>query len=173
MEIYTRRGDQGKTVLLDGCKLSKDHPRIHAMGDIDEINSFLGLIKAQTKNSLIETIQEKLFEIGAELGNYKLIGLIKDKDWKELELIIDKESKKLPEIRHFVYSGKSKNSALFDVARTICRRAERSFVKYKKSGKHNANSLIYLNRVSSLLYILARKETMKAKKKEEYWTLKQ
>lgn len=172
MVIYTRRGDAGTSILCDGNVVAKDDARVHALGDIDELNSFLGLIKFYTRHRLIDKIQEKLFEIGAELGDYQLVGLIKQRDWQDLEKIIDKEAKVIGKITHFVYSGKTTNSALFDVARAICRRAERSYVEHKRKGKHNSETLRYLNRLSTLLFVLARVETKKAKKKEEFWVLK-
>jgi cob(I)alamin adenosyltransferase len=158
--LYTRKGDNGTTKTF-GCdqRISKSSAIAEALGSLDEINSFLGLVKVEADKKtakLVHTIQENLFIIQAEVAGFPK-PLPKGKV-KEIEKIIDDIEKKLPPIKTFFISGGTKLGALFDSSRTIARRAERRVVEVLEEGKHKISpeTLAYLNRLSSLLYALAR-----------------
>ncbi len=172
--LYTRKGDTGTTKTF-GCdqRISKSSDIAEALGSLDEINSFLGLVKVESEKikwkipgsefklkGLIHNIQESLFIIQAEVAGYpKPLGEEKVKD---LEKVIDEIEKTLPPIKTFFISGGSKLGALFDISRTIARRAERRVVSVSleknvnKKEKISKETLSYLNRLSSILYALAR-----------------
>ena len=145
-----------------GCdqRISKSSAIAEALGALDEINSFLGLCKVHKESvsfsEIIHKVQQNLFIIQAELAGAQKS--ISEDRIKEIEKIIDAVEKELPLIKTFFISGGTELSALFDVARTIARRAERRVVKVSEEGKQkiSENSLAYLNRLSSLLYALAR-----------------
>jgi len=166
--LYTRKGDKGMTTIF-GCdqKISKSSAIAEALGALDEINSFLGLCKVHKESvslklsavsfsEIIHKVQQNLFIIQAELAGAQKS--ISEDRIKEIEKIIDAVEKELPLIKTFFISGGTELSALFDVARTIARRAERRVVEVSEEGKQkiSENSLAYLNRLSSLLYALAR-----------------
>jgi cob(I)alamin adenosyltransferase len=165
--LYTRKGDKGKTQIF-GCnqKLSKSSVIAEALGTLDEANSFLGVIKSKTIDkklgTVINNVQENLFIIQAEVaGADKRITRTKV---LELEKIINQIEKELPPIKSFFISGASETSALFDFARTLARRAERRAVQVAEEGvaKVGPETLAYLNRLSSLLYALARQSAHKS-----------
>ncbi len=159
--LYTRKGDDGatKTFACDK-KISKSSAIAEALGSLDEINSFLGLCKIKTKDQdlemIVQNIQESLFIIQAQLAgaNKK----IEESKVKDLEKIIDEVEKQLPPIKSFFISGGCELAALFDIARTIARRAERRVVAVSEENLVNIQpeTLSYLNRLSSVLYALAR-----------------
>jgi len=166
--LYTRKGDKGTTTVF-GCdqRISKSSAIAEALGALDEINSFLGLCKVNKKtvnlqilntsfSEIINQVQQNLFIIQAELAGAQKS--ISEDRIKEIEKIIDTTEKELPLIKTFFISGGTELSALFDVARTIARRAERRVVEVSEEGKLEigVHSLSYLNRLSSLLYALAR-----------------
>lgn len=167
MSITTKKGDRGITSLCFGAPVSKDNIRLEACGTLDELNSFLGLAKSlikQKKNKkLIESLQGDLFVIGAELAT-KRVSLAKlrkriDKSYaSRLEnAICELEKKKVIKGSCFCLPGANPASGTLDIARTIARRAERLIVTLKRRGKlHNDSILVYLNRLSDLLYLLAR-----------------
>lgn len=164
--LYTKNGDDGTTKYF-GCdqKISKSSVIAEALGNLDEINSFLGIIKSQVREEdkkNIQQIQENLFIIQAEVARADK-RITKDKIL-EIENIIQVIEKELPPIKTFFISGASELSALFDFARTIARRAERRVVTVNDEGliKISPNTLSYLNRLSSLLYALARHEAYKS-----------
>ena len=177
MKIYTKKGDKGLTKILGGKTLEKSNIRIESYGTIDELNAYLGLIynsiKEEEVKIIINKIQNKLFVIGSLLAsdpdkkNIK-IPKIKNEDVIFLEKTIDNYEKKLPEITKFIIPGGSKNEALFNISRCICRRAERLCVKLKKG--HQIELIIqYLNRLSDCLFVLARYTNMQDYGKEIYW----
>jgi len=157
--LYTRKGDSGTTKTF-GCdqRISKSSLVAEALGSLDETNSFLGIIRAKnTKYSeLILEVQQNLFIIQAEVAGSTL-SITKEKI-KEVEDIVDEIENSLPPIKSFFLSGATETSALFDFARTLVRRAERRVVETKEEGKIKISNetLSYLNRLSSLLYALAR-----------------
>lgn len=169
--LYTRKGDGGTTKTF-GCdqRISKSSAVAEALGALDEINSFLGLAKVMSakngsvmelegKNvpfeSIVHGVQENLFIIQAEVAGFPK-GLTEEKV-KNIEQIIDTVEKLLPPIKTFFISGGTEMAAKFDIARTIARRAERRVVQVHEEGRTvGATTLAYLNRLSSLLYALAR-----------------
>jgi len=168
--LYTRRGDNGVTKTF-ACNqsISKSSIVAEALGALDETNSFLGLARAKTKekffkikgeeiqfSDLILEIQQNLFIIQAEIAG-SILNITKDKIYK-IENIVDEIEKILPPIQNFFVSGATELGATFDFARTLARRAERRVVAAKEEGKIKVSgeTLAYLNRLSSLLYALAR-----------------
>jgi ATP:cob(I)alamin adenosyltransferase len=151
-------GDQGKTFLLRGKAVSKADVVFDTLGDLDELNSFLGLAKCQLKNktykNLIEQIQKDIFQISAYLAG------VKENDFVELIEKLDKSllifQKKVGSIHQFIIPGKSLESANLDVCRAISRRAERSVVKAFEKKKINKSVVIYLNHLSKFLFFFAR-----------------
>jgi|ERR1035437_5599393 cob(I)alamin adenosyltransferase len=159
--LYTKKGDDGKTNIF-GCdqRLSKSSAITEALGCLDEINSYLGIIKTKVNDiknkELIHRIQNDLFTIQAEVAGADK--KIEDEEVKYLEEVINNIEKELPPIFFFLISGANEMSAHFDFARTLSRRAERRVVAVsdEKKTKIDSETLIYLNRLSSLLYALAR-----------------
>jgi len=167
--LYTRKGDDGKTKTF-GCdqRISKSSAIAEALGSLDEINSFLGLCKVKAEkeklilsggtyfSKMVHEIQKNLFIIQAEIAGSKMF--ITDEKIKEIEEIVDAIEKELPPITTFFISGGSEMAVLFDIARTISRRAERRVVGVADEGKIKISdkTSAYLNRLSSFLYALAR-----------------
>ena len=166
MKISTKTGDRGMTSLVCGRRVKKDNLRIEVCGTLDELSSFLGLCKNLLRNETtkrsITKIQRDLFVIGSEIAchrktAHRLKKKIKQGNVRGLELFIEKLEKGY-KARGFVLPGRSTSSAILDVARTVARRAERRIVTLKKKGiPINKYILIYLNRLSDLLFLLARK----------------
>lgn len=163
--LYTKSGDSGKTNLF-GCdqKISKSSAVTEALGCLDEVNSYLGVIKSRTNSekdkNIVNGIQNNLFIIQAQIAgaNKK----VKVDEVKKIEKIISDIEKKLPEIKSFLISGANEMSANFDFARTLARRAERRVVAVGDEGiiKIDSVSLTYMNRLSSLLYAFARQKAL-------------
>lgn len=182
MKIYTKTGDTGKTFLIGGQRELKNHPRLNAYGTIDELNSFLGLLRSKTKdkniNRLIFDIQNTLFSVGANLATdtqtTKLMDFAKISDQKisEIEEIIDKIQEKLPEIKNFIIYGEDELSALCHVCRAIARRSEREIITVNQEVKIDDNILTYINRLSDLLFVLARYYCMQNQKTDFLWVKK-
>ncbi len=173
MKIYTRRGDRGETDLLGGARVPKDHPRVAAYGAVDELNAALGVAAAATRHDdlrqLAQRIQSGLFEIGALLASpdAKLraksgIAEPAAEDVAFLEARIDAFETELQPLRRFVLPGGGPAAAAFHVARTVCRRAEREVVAVDRTEPLGATLLSYLNRLSDLLFVLARVENRRA-----------
>lgn len=169
MKIYTKTGDNGETGLFGGERVSKNSDRIEAYGTVDELNSFIGLalteIKDEEISKLLGSIQNKLFVIGSDLATpendktQKLnIQRLDEESFKELEKAIDYFNEKLDELKNFILPGGTKGSALLHVARTISRRAERRVVALQNRVNTGKNIIIFLNRLSDLLFVLARYE---------------
>ena len=162
--IYTRGGDKGETSLGDGSRVSKLDPRIAAYGAVDELNSWLGVVLADEPASnlrpLLERVQNELFDVGADLsvpyeeGDGRL--RVAQSQVDELERACDDWNAPLPELKSFVLPGGSGIAARLHVARTICRRAERDALHAAQEVDVNPLALVYLNRLSDLLFILAR-----------------
>ena len=164
MKIYTKTGDQGKTGLYGGARVSKSSPRITAYGEVDELNALLGLASVETthdpmKRTLGE-IQAQLFTLGAQLASPKdapKTEVITAKQVEYLERQIDAMDETLKPLRNFVLPGGTRASAVLHLARTVCRRAERSTVHLIEQGESvDKWVLIYLNRLSDYLFTLAR-----------------
>lgn len=171
-KIYTRAGDEGKTSLADGSCVDKDHERICAFGDIDELNSLLGLLitydlDEKVKSCLFD-IQHVLFDLGGELAIPDSI-VLDDSYTHSLEQLIDSYNATLAPLEEFILPGGTKEVAICHCARSVCRRAERQLVSLSKTESVNPASLKFLNRLSDLLFVLARVLTYMAGKDEVYW----
>jgi len=157
--IVTRTGDTGTTGLGDGSRVAKDSPRIEAIGTVDELNSTLGVILAETLpgavRALLTDIQHDLFDLGGELS-IPGHAAITPAHIERLEAAVEQYNAELPMLKEFVLPGGTRASALVHVARTVCRRAERALVALAASEAPSASSRIYLNRLSDLLFVLAR-----------------
>jgi len=170
-KIYTRTGDAGDTGKADGARVSKDDCLIHAQGDIDELNSFIGLLASKVDENalsqLILKIQHDLFNIGAEISLSQ--PLITAKDVEYLEQQLDHYNADLPPLKEFILPGGGEAASLCHVARAVCRRAERNLVTLDKEHGMGSELLAYINRLSDLLFVLARVLTRNAGEKEVYW----
>ena len=164
-KVYTKRGDKGQTDLLGGSTARKDSLKVEAYGCIDETSSFIGLARYYTKNKVIKErlkeIQNKLLVLGGFLasddkGKEMMKDQIKEEDIKLLEEYIDEYNQKLPPLTHFILPGDDEVAAHFHVARTVVRRAERRIVSL--ATQEDLNPLIqkYVNRLSDLMFVLAR-----------------
>ena len=158
-KIYTRTGDQGKTGLADGSRIDKFHSRIESLGNIDELNSIIGIILTEkipdNKKILLEKVQHDLFDIGGELsipGHF----IIDDRKIDFLEKILDEMNNELDPLKEFILPGGTKISSYCHLARTVCRRVERNLFKLAQTDKVNEASLKYINRLSDMLFVLAR-----------------
>ena len=178
VKIYTKTGDAGETGLFDGARVSKADPRVDAYGEVDELNAWLGLVRAQAPGgdleSMIETMQRDLFALGASLADPRK--RIADRVTKaaltpeaitRLEGWIDTLEATLPPLRRFVLAGGSSAGAMLHVARTVCRRAERRVVAL--GGDVDPAAIVYLNRVSDLLFVMARAANQRAGAPEIEW----
>ncbi len=165
--IYTRTGDQGQTALGDGQRVPKDHPRVAAYGAVDELNSVLGLLLATDPHGaeadLLRAIQNDLFDVGADLcvppTAEEAPGArlrVQPEQWRHLEAVIDRLNKPLPPLTSFILPGGSLPAAWCHLARTVCRRAERDVITLASTEVVNPDAIIYLNRLSDLLFVLAR-----------------
>ena len=158
-KIYTRTGDQGKTGLADGSRVDKFNSRIESLGNIDELNSIIGILLTEKlpndKKEILNKIQHDLFDIGGELSipNHMKIN---DKKISFLENTLDSMNKELPPLKEFILPGGSKASSYCHLARTVCRRVERNLFKLAQTDKVNEASLKYINRLSDMLFVLAR-----------------
>ncbi len=166
MKIYTRTGDSGETALLGGKRVSKADARVAAYGDVDELNAWLGFVRAGVLGSelmtMLELIQRDLFAIGSRLAdpegrvaNRVDKTAVTGEDVARLEGWIDQLETHVPALRRFILAGGSQAGASLHVARTVCRRAERSVVGLG-SAHVEPEVLIYLNRLSDLLFVMAR-----------------
>ncbi len=158
-KIYTRTGDSGTTGLADGSRQAKDAPRIAAMGDVDELNSALGVLLGEDLpaevRALLDDVQHDLFDLGGELS---IPGhpLMTEAQTARLEQAIKRHNAGLPPLKDFILPGGSRAAALAHVARTVCRRAERSLVTLGAADTLPPHAVPYLNRLSDLLFVLAR-----------------
>lgn len=179
MKIYTKTGDKGTTSLFTGAKVPKHHIRIESYGTLDELNSFLGLLRDQeidfnTKN-VLTIIQNKLFTIGSILAtepskdNQLKIPRITSEDIELLEKEIDKMNTALPEMTHFILPGGHTTVSYCHVARTICRRAERMISYLNDNEPVPETVLSYANRLSDYLFVLARKLSKDLQLEEVKW----
>src|SRR3989344_1950655 len=170
------QGDKGDTSLFGGAKVRKDECQVTAYGDVDELNSNIGFIRSLNKNneldSLLEKIQEDLFVLGSQLASATEnpnLPKLKNENVKFLEENIQKFEKDLPELRHFILPGGAQTAASLHIARTVCRRAERSIVELMKEKQFDDICIAYTNRLSDLLFTLARYVNMKENVKEKEW----
>ena len=181
LKIYTKAGDDGQTALFGGGRVEKDHPRVEAYGDVDELNAFLGMARAVEMmprvDEVLVPVQRDLFAIGALLATpdhekmrEQLVkARIDDQRIAELERAIDACEQELEPLRSFIIPGGTPKSAALHVARTICRRAERRVVHLAHDIELPALVVIYLNRLSDLLFMLARVANKRAGAGEVTW----
>jgi cob(I)alamin adenosyltransferase len=181
MKIYTKTGDTGETALFGGGRVPKDHPRVAAYGDVDELNSTLGVVRATEpgafRAALLEQVQRDLFAIGGHLATPDPDKVKKALEKAEfhassieaLERAIDEATGQLPPLRAFVLPGGSPKAAALHVARTVCRRAERSVVHLARQAPVPELFVIYLNRLSDLLFTLARLANHEAGNEDVVW----
>jgi cob(I)alamin adenosyltransferase len=179
VKIYTRTGDGGDTALLGGTRVPKDHLRVAAYGDVDETNAVLGLVLAEgagPDGDLLRSIQRDLFALGARLADPTAAvadrrekTVLTDDDVARLERAIDEHEAALPALTAFILPGGSRAGALLHLARTVCRRAERAMVTLDRAEPLPAVLLAYANRLSDLLFVLARAANQRQGSPEERW----
>jgi cob(I)alamin adenosyltransferase len=175
--IYTRGGDRGQTGLIGGSRVSKDHVRVEAYGAVDELNSQLGIARTQLTDAdlvdVVQTIQNRLFDLGAELATpavrRRTIPPITPEHVRALEGIIDAYEDALPALREFILPGGTEAAAMLHVARTVARRAERRVVTLARAEEVNPEILRYLNRLSDLLFVLARTVNQRTRRPDIIW----
>ena len=167
-KVYTRTGDEGITSLISGVRVSKSSPRVEAYGDVDELNAVLGIarihVRDQELGAILTEIQNDLFIIGADLASPPDVDVprITSKRVEELESLIDKLLEELGPLKEFILPGGSGGGAYLHFSRTVSRRAERRIVSLMKEEEVNQNTLIYVNRLSDLLFVMARIENIRA-----------
>ncbi len=185
MKIYTKKGDKGITSLFGGKKVPKYHIRVEAYGSIDELNSYIGLLRDQSIDESIKTtllkIQNELFVIGSSLATPPESKILKSgKERLQIDKInmdqisfleeeIDHMNETLPAMTHFILPGGHSIVSHCHIARNICRRAERRVVALSEESQVDDILLSYLNRLSDYLFVLARKLTFKLNVKETLW----
>ena len=175
-KITTRTGDAGETGLGDGRRVSKDSPRVHALGDVDELNSALGLVLAEEVPSelraALSQVQQELFDLGGELS-IPGHALLKRAQVEALEQAIERWNGGLPPLKEFILPGGTRAAAAAHLARTVCRRAERSVVALAEKEKAGAQvtelARHYLNRLSDLLFIAGRLLNRHAGRTDVQW----
>jgi cob(I)alamin adenosyltransferase len=165
MKIYTKTGDKGETSLFGGKRISKSALRIEAYGSVDELNSVVGICRASNPahqiDTILEEIQNDLFTLGADLAtpfdaNAKQIKRITGEDSTRLEKHIDAIEPSLEPLKTFILPGGSRSAAMLHFARTVCRRAERLVVHLSEEENIGEQPVIYVNRLSDLLFMMAR-----------------
>jgi cob(I)alamin adenosyltransferase len=181
MKIYTRTGDKGETGLLGGGRVPKAHLRVEAVGEVDELNATLGLCVAAVMDAEIRgrvvRVQQDLFSLGASLATPGSESgaarpgtpMIPERRVGEMEGWIDGASTEAPPLRSFILPGGTAGSAALHLARTVCRRAERAVVRLERQEPIDRNALAYLNRLSDLLFALARLENHRAGVADVLW----
>jgi cob(I)alamin adenosyltransferase len=180
MKIYTKRGDRGETGLIGGTRVLKSSLRVEAYGEVDELNALLGAVMARLTDGTIKDsllgIQRDLFAIGAQLADpggrvetKAQKAAVGEERVKELEAIIDKHEAILPPLRSFILPGGVEAGALLHLARTVCRRAERRIVALAQEAPLPPTMLVYINRLSDLLFVLARAANREAGVEEIPW----
>lgn len=172
-KIVTRTGDDGSTGLGDGSRVSKAGLRVEALGDIDELNSAIGVILCESLSGEVRDalawIQNDLFDLGAEVcvpGR----SLLQQGHLARLDRLIESFNARLPPLNEFILPGGTRAAALVHLARAVCRRAERALVRLAQTDPANAVGMRFLNRLSDLLFIVGRVLNQQASCQETYWT---
>jgi len=177
MPYYTRAGDAGKTGICDQSKVSKTSPRIGASGYIDELNAAIGLCRTACKDreihNILERIQNELFTLGADLctpldSTFNTVRLGKEQT-ERMEKEVDRIAEEIGELKSFILPGGTELAARLHLARTVCRKAERSMNMLAEKEKINPADFPYINRLSSLLFVLARLANKRANVKDVEW----
>ncbi len=169
--ITTRRGDKGQTGLADGSRVDKDSPRIQALGDLDELNAALGLLVVESDGAWqdsLTAIQQRLFDLGGEIA-LPGAAVMNAGHVAELEAQIQALNADLPPLQEFILPGGSRAAAQAHLARAVCRRAERTLWGLSRGERVNSESLKYLNRLSDLLFVMARHLARQASAEETTW----
>lgn len=178
MKIYTKTGDKGQTSLIGGTRVPKHHLRIESYGTVDELNSYIGLIRDQQisehQQQVLKEIQDRLFTIGSMLASdpEKSKMKIPDLHTEDIELLekeIDAMNEELPELRHFILPGGAQSVSFCHLARCVCRRAERICVHLSEESLVDDQVMVYLNRLSDYLFVLSRKLCFDLKIEENKW----
>jgi cob(I)alamin adenosyltransferase len=177
MKIYTKKGDRGQTSLFGGTKIMKNDDRIEAYGTVDELNSVIGMVLSHPLTTdgeeILQEIQHQLFILGADLATPQTkkakIERIGAQEIDRIEKWIDRLDEKLDPLMNFILPGGSPAGALLHLARTVCRRAERRTVTLKENEPISDECIIYLNRLSDLLFVMARYENREAGVQETPW----
>ncbi|RDE19894.1 cob(I)yrinic acid a,c-diamide adenosyltransferase [Motiliproteus coralliicola] len=159
-KIYTRTGDKGTTGLGDGSRVNKDDARIEAIGDIDELNSLIGLLNCELADEdplrdQLHEIQQSLFNLGGELS-VPGYALIQAEHIEALEQLLDQLNEELPPLKDFILPGGNRPASVCHLARSVCRRAERRLVTLSRDSDTRPECQSYLNRLSDLLFVCAR-----------------
>lgn len=181
-KIYTRTGDKGTTRLVDGSCVEKFNPRVEAYGTVDELNSYLGVVRSSlvmhvallSLDTVLEKIQNELFNIGSLLATekdevFKMLPLITEEQIKHIEHEIDQMTAELPELRQFILPAGHIVAAHLHVARTFCRRAERRSAEIAVKDERYSLTLQYLNRLSDFLFVAARWSNLKTSHPDVVW----
>lgn len=184
MKIYTKTGDKGQTALYGGTRVSKASARVESYGNIDELNSFIGMAKCEITDekviSQLKKIQFDLFTLGSESatptdkltlanGKSRLNLMISEEEIQELENWMDEYEPQLEPLQYFILPGGGKGATALHVCRTVCRRAERSLVFLNESEEVRPELIKYLNRLSDYLFVLARYVSKLLGDNEEFW----
>lgn len=180
MKIYTRTGDDGTTGLIGGSRVKKYDIRLEAYGTVDELNSYIGVIRSlyneEHADTMLEKIQNKLFVIGANLASDESASMIKKQlpcsiaDIEILEREMDLMITVLPSLNNFILPGGCQATSFCHIARTVCRRAERRIVELSERTEVDSNLIKYINRLSDYLFVLSRKISMDLKAPEILWS---
>ena len=178
-KIYTRRGDDGSTGLFGGPRVRKDDLRVAAYGDVDELNSALGVAREELPEgdlrAFVDALQSELFTLGAQLATPdasaapKEIPRLMQEQVDRLEREIDRLTGELPPMKNFILPGGSRAGAALHFCRTVCRRAERKMVELAESSPVPGEALAYINRLSDLLFVMARAANLRAGGPEIPW----
>jgi len=171
-KIYTRTGDDGTTGLGDGSRINKDSLRVEAMGDVDELNSVIGIMMTESVPAnlvgLLTQIQHDLFNVGGEICIPGYV-ILQQSSITELEQAIDSLNEQLTPLKEFILPGGTRTAAYCHLARTVCRRAERKLVELHRNENVTDISLQYLNRLSDLLFVMCRIINKEAGMQDVLW----
>ena len=171
-KVITKRGDDGSTGMADGTRVQKSNLVVKAIGELDELNSWVGLLcsldELNEYKDYLQSIQNRLFDIGGILTTKSKVPL-KKQYLLTLEKETDKLNQKLPDLDNFILPGGSKGSSFIHITRTVCRRTERSLIEAKGSEKIEQSCLVYINRLSDFLFVLARKVNLDSGNEELLW----
>ena len=177
-KIYTKTGDAGQTGLGDGSRIEKTHPRIGAIGTIDELNSAIGMtieemiaeesLELAPVSKMLRDLQHRIFDLGGELS-IPGFTIIKPEHVAKVENYLDELNEELKPLENFILPGGSRLIAACHMARAICRRAERETIALSQTEKVNEESLKFLNRLSDLLFVTARSAAAKSRTEEVLW----
>lgn len=177
-KIYTKTGDKGMTSLVGGTRISKDHLKIETYGTVDELNSWIGVLRDSPENAarkdILKEIQDRLFTLGADLAaepeqTKRKIPDLFESDIELLEHEMDKMNEEIPPLKAFVLPGGHQSVSFAHVARTVCRRAERHVIRLSREEEVNPMIIQYLNRLSDYLFVVSRKITQELQTEEVAW----